>query len=328
MTGLAIGKVALAGRVIAAPMAGVSDRPYRTLARRYGAALAVTEMVSAAPALHQTIKSRQRTNHSGETGPVSVQLLGADPVQMACAARENVSRGAQMIDINLGCPAKKVCKRLVGSALMRDETLVARILEAVVGAVEVPVTLKMRTGWDSRTRNAPVIARIAEQAGIQALTVHGRTRQCMYHGPIDYETISWVKAAVSIPVIANGDIDSPQCAQRVLQLTGTDAVMIGRAAQGQPWLLQRISTVLNRGQDPGDPPLAEKRDTVLTHLEALYSFYGCEQGLRIARKHAQWYAERLGTHTRFRRQFNDATTPRAQQKIVEAFFHPLAQEGA
>lgn len=323
LASLTIGHLTLAGRVLAAPMAGVSDQPYRTLARRYGAALAVSEMVTSAPDLRQSEKSRRRTTHDGEPGPISVQLLGADPRQMASAARENVARGAQIIDINMGCPTKKVCKRLVGSALMRDEPLVARILEAVVQSVDVPVTLKMRTGWDRVSRNAPVIACIAEQAGIRALTVHGRSRQCKYHGPIDYDTITEVKAAVSIPVIANGDIDTPEHARRVLQATGADAVMVGRAAQGQPWLLGRISSFLDRNQDPGDPPLAEKYDTLRGHLDALYSFYGCDYGVRIARKHFQWYAARLSPHNPFGRLFNRASSPSAQQALVTAFFDNL-----
>lgn len=321
-----IGSVDIDGRVIAAPMAGVSDQPYRRLARRYGAALAVTEMVSASPDLQHSRKSRQRTTHSGERDPISVQLLGADPQQMADAARANVDRGAQIIDINLGCPTKKVCKRLVGSALMKDEPLVQKILESVVKAVSVPVTLKMRTGWDRQNKNATVIARMAEQAGIQALTVHGRSRECRYHGPIDYETIALVKAAVGIPVIANGDIDSPAKAVTVLEKTGADAVMIGRAAQGQPWLLSRLNEALNNGRDPGEPDLMEKQETALWHLKALHEFYGAEQGIRIARKHVQWYAEKLNAPDSFRKAFNEAQTSNAQYQLLNTLFEQLVDQ--
>ncbi|PDH32718.1 MAG: tRNA dihydrouridine synthase DusB [Candidatus Thioglobus sp. MED-G23] len=323
---LQIGHLALKGRVIAAPMAGVSDQPYRTLARHFGAALAVSEMVSASPELRESRKSRQRTNHDGEAGPVSVQLLGADPEQMADAARFNIAKGADIIDINLGCPTKKVCKRLVGSALMRDELLVGRILEAVVSASTVPVTLKMRTGWDRQSKNAPAIAKMAEEAGIQALSVHGRSRECRYHGPIDYETIAKVKSSVSIPVIANGDIDSPDTALQVLRTTGADAVMVGRAAQGQPWLLGRIANSLDRHRDPGDPVLADKCRTVLDHLEALYGFYGEGQGVRIARKHVQWYAEKLNAKHLLDRRCSETIDPVAQINWVECFFERVAAQ--
>lgn len=281
-------------------------------------------MVSASPQLRHSRKSRQRTTHDGEAGPISVQLLGADPDQMADAARHNIARGADIIDINLGCPTKKVCKRLVGSALMRDEPLVRQILEAVVSASTVPVTLKMRTGWDPSSKNAPTIARIAEEVGIQALTVHGRSRECRYHGPIDYETIARVKSSVSIPVIANGDIDSPETALQVLRMTGADAVMVGRAAQGQPWLLGRIADALEHQPDPGDPSLTAKRKTVLTHLEALYDFYGEEQGVRIARKHVQWYAEKLNARGLLDCRCNEALAPSMQLDGVGAFFEKVA----
>ena len=323
---LQIGHLALKGRVIAAPMAGVSDQPYRMLARHFGAALAVSEMVSASPELRESRKSRQRTNHDGEAGPVIVQLLGADPEQMADAARFNIAKGADIIDINLGCPTKKVCKRLVGSALMRDEPLVRRILEAVVSASTVPVTLKMRTGWDRQSKNAPAIAKMAEEAGIQALSVHGRSRECRYHGPIDYETIARVKSSVSIPVIANGDIDSPDTARQVLRTTGADAVMVGRAAQGQPWLLGRIANTLDRHRDPGDPILADKCRTVLNHLEALYGFYGEGQGVRIARKHVQWYAEKLNAKHLLDRRCSETIDPMAQINWVEDFFERVAAQ--
>ncbi|MAK34439.1 MAG: tRNA dihydrouridine synthase DusB [Acidiferrobacter sp.] len=243
---------------------------------------------------------------------------------MADAARFNIAKGADIIDINLGCPTKKVCKRLVGSALMRDEPLVRRILEAVVSASTVPVTLKMRTGWDRESKNAPAIAKMAEEAGIQALSVHGRSRECRYHGPIDYETIAKVKSSVSIPVIANGDIDSPDAALQVLRTTGADAVMVGRAAQGQPWLLGRIAKSLDRYGDPGDPVLTDKCRIVLDHLEALYGFYGEGQGVRIARKHVQWYAEKLNAKHLLDRRCSETSDPLAQINWVEDFFQRVA----
>ena len=318
---LTIGPHALDGRVLNAPMAGISDQPYRNIARHYDASLAVTEMVSVDPELLSSRKSRLRLNHDGEKKPVSVQILGADPEKMADAARYNVDNGAQIIDINLGCPAKKVCKKLVGSALMKDEGLVQRILESVTSAVEVPVTLKMRTGWDLQNRNALKIASIAENSGIKALAIHGRTRQCMYKGPIDYQTIAKVKNNTSIPIIANGDITTPEEAFNVLQITRADAVMIGRAAQGQPWLLARINCYLKNGIDPGDPPLSEKLDIIFNHLENLYVFYGNHQGILIARKHIKWYFERLGIVNSIRQRFNSMATPNDQIMMIRDIFN-------
>ena len=320
-----LGRVRLQGSVLAAPMAGVSDRPYRRLARIHGAALAVSEMISANPALRHSSESLRRIDHSGETGPISIQLLGADPLQMAEAAKFNVDRGANIIDINMGCPSKKVCNRRVGSALLRHEILVGQILDAVVSAVDVPVTLKIRTGWDPNQRNGVRIAKIAESAGVSALSVHGRTRQCKFHGPVEYQTIKQIKREVGIPVIANGDIDSPQKAKRVLEYTQADGIMIGRAAQGQPWLFGRIANYLNCGIDPGDPHPISKRDTLLTHLSELYLLYGNVNGVRIARKHVSWYTSAIGNVQVFRRRFNLIDKPDEQIEFVRR--HLIGPEG-
>ena len=319
------GRVKLRGSVLAAPMAGVSDRPYRRLVRIHGAALAVSEMISANPALRHSSESLRRIDHSGETGPISIQLLGADPLQMAEAAKFNVDRGANIIDINMGCPSKKVCNRRVGSALLRHEILVGQILDAVVSAVDVPVTLKIRTGWDPDQRNGVRIAKIAESAGVSALSVHGRTRQCRFHGPVEYQTIKQIKREVGIPVIANGDIDSPQKAKRVLEYTQADGIMIGRAAQGQPWLFGRIAHYLNCGIDPGDPHPISKRDTLLTHLSELYLLYGNVNGVRIARKHVSWYTSAIGNVQVFRRRFNLIDKPDEQIEFVRR--HLISPEG-
>ena len=288
-----IGPYHLATPLILAPMAGVTDLPFRRLCRHYGAALAVTEMISSRPQLSHHRRTRQRTDHSGEPQPRAVQILGVDPGEMAACARSNEALGAQIIDINMGCPAKKVCKVAAGSALLRDERKVDAILRAVVGAVSLPVTLKIRTGWDRRQRNALRIARIAEQAGIAAITIHGRSRACGFSGAAEYETIARVKEAVSIPVIANGDIDSPHKARQVLRETGADAVMIGRAAQGQPWIFRQVSQFLQSGTRLASPPLDEIATVILGHIQALHRYYGPQQGVRIARKHIAWYLERL-----------------------------------
>ena len=289
-----IGDFPLDGRLILAPMAGVTDRPFRRLCRRFGAALAVSEMVSAKPELQGGRKTLLRCDHTNEPEPRSIQILGADPKDMAEAAKLNVGRGAQIIDINMGCPAKKVCKVAAGSALLRDEILVGQILEAVVQAVEVPVTLKIRTGWDLSNRNAMNIAKIAENCGIQALAVHGRTRACGFAGLAEYSTIAKVKAAVKIPVIANGDIDSPEKARFVLEQTGADALMIGRAALGRPWLFAQIREGLETGRNRPAPGLKEMLSLLTEHLTELYAFYGDYAGVRIARKHIGWYAQDLG----------------------------------
>jgi len=315
-----IGPYQLDSNTVVAPMAGVTDRPFRLLCRRFGAGLAVSEMLSANPALRGTRKSRQRMDHDGEPAPVSVQIVGADPLQLAEAARLNVDHGAQIIDINMGCPAKKVCKVAAGSALLRDEVLVSRLLAAVVAAVTVPVTLKIRTGWDSANRNGVRIAQIAEREGIAALAVHGRTRACGFSGPVEYETIRAIKQAVSIPVIANGDIDSPAKAAAVLAGTGADGVMIGRAAQGRPWLFAEVRHYLATGELLHPPDAAAIRALVLEHLDRLHDFYGDAQGLRVARKHLAWYASNLPGADDFRRRVNRAETTTQQRQIVAAFF--------
>jgi tRNA-dihydrouridine synthase B len=272
-------------------MAGVTDLPFRLLCRRMGAGIAAGEMLTSDVRLWRTEKSRRRMDHSGEPEPRVVQIAGGDAQMMAEAARRNADAGAQIIDINMGCPAKKVCNKAAGSALMRDEALVRDILETVVKAVSVPVTLKMRTGWDVLNKNAPTIARMAEDSGIQALAIHGRTRACMYQGEAEYETIRAIKRAVSIPIFANGDIDSPRKAKLVLEQTGADGVMIGRSAQGRPWIFREIAAYLTSGQELTTPSIAEVRDIMLAHLRDLHAFYGEEAGVRVARKHVDWYAK-------------------------------------
>ena len=322
-----IGPYALPNNLAVAPMAGVTDRPFRQLCKRLGAGYAVSEMVASHPALRGTAKSMRRVDHDGEVAPIAVQIAGADPATMADAARYNVDRGAQIIDINMGCPAKKVCNVAAGSALLRDEPLVAAIVAAVVRAVAVPVTLKIRTGWDAGRRNAVRVARIAEDQGIRALAVHGRTRACGYAGPVDYDSIRAVKAAVAIPVIANGDIDTPERAKQVLDWTGADALMIGRAAQGRPWIFREIRHFLDHGTRLPPPTVAEARAIVAGHLAEHYAFYGEAAGARIARKHLGWYAQHLAGGEAFRREVNAADTSRAQQDAVRRFFDRLAGQG-
>jgi tRNA-dihydrouridine synthase B len=319
-----IGPYALPNNLAVAPMAGVTDRPYRQLARRMGAGYAVSEMVGADPRLRHTEKSRRRTDHAGETAPIAVQIAGADPAMLADAARYNVDRGAQIIDINMGCPAKKVCNAAAGSALLSNETLVAAIATAVVRAVDVPVTLKIRTGPSPDTRNALSIARIAEDAGVAALAIHGRTRACAFVGAVEYATIAAVKRAVRIPVIANGDIDSPERAREVLTLTGADALMIGRAAQGRPWLFREIGHFLATGTLMPPPTVTEARALILAHLDDHYAFHGEEVGVRTARKHLGWYAADLAGGEEFRRDINQAETTAYQCAAVERFFDLLA----
>ncbi len=324
-----IGPYLLANRLILAPMAGITDRPFRTLCRRYGAALAINEMISANPRLRHDRKTLLRTDHAGEPGLRAVQILGNDPVAMAEAARLNVDRGAQIIDINMGCPAKKVCGKATGSALLRDETLVAGLLEAVVRAVTVPVTLKIRTGWDPDSRNAVRIGRIAEIAGIQALAVHGRTRACGFSGAAEYRTIRAVKQAVGIPVIANGDIDSPQKALAVLAATGADAVMIGRAALGQPWLFADLQQAVSPAPPPVvRPSLAAIRALIVEHVQELHGFYGEPQGIRIARKHVGWYFDRLPCPVTCKPAFNAEPTAQGQIVQIESVFEYLIQNHA
>ena len=321
-----IGPYSLSPPVFLAPMAGVSDWPFRRLCRRLGAGLTVSEMVGADPRLWDSRKTRLRRDHAGEPAPRAVQILGADPRAMAEAARFNVAEGAHIIDLNMGCPAKKVCGARAGSALLRDEALVGRILDAVVGAVAVPVTLKIRTGWDPAHRNGVAIARIAEQAGIQALAVHGRTRTCGYTGPVDYAAIRAIKQAVAIPVVANGDIDSPEKARHVLNDTGADAVMIGRAAQGRPWIFRAIGHFLATGDRLPPPTPAEIGGWVAAHLDSLYDFYGETAGVRIARKHLSWYSQPWPDGAAFRARVNPVETSREQLRLARDFFEHLADK--
>ncbi|MGI9572940.1 tRNA dihydrouridine synthase DusB [Alloalcanivorax xenomutans] len=319
-----IGPHALPNPVILAPMAGVTDRPFRRLCRELGAGLVVSEMVTSDTRLWQSAKSSRRLDHSGEPGPISVQIAGADPLMMAEAARANVDLGAQIIDINMGCPAKKVCKRAAGSALLSEPELVARILESVVAAVPVPVTLKIRTGPTRDNRNAVMIARIAEQSGIQALAIHGRTRADRFNGEAEFETIGEVARSVEIPVIANGDIDSPQKAQRILQSTGAGGIMIGRAAQGNPWIFQDTVHYLEHGRLAPAPSVEEVRARVLAHLSDLHDFYGTYSGVRIARKHLGWYTQNLPGGEHFRRGFNNLEKATDQRRAIEQFFQQIS----
>ncbi|MGY3265420.1 tRNA dihydrouridine synthase DusB [Lysobacter sp. HA35] len=318
-----IGPHEIAPRVILAPMAGVTDKPFRLLCKQLGAGLCVSEMTTSDPRFWNTSKSRHRMDHVDEPAPISVQIAGTVPEVMAEAARYNIEHGAQIIDINMGCPAKKVCNAWAGSALMRDEALVGRILEAVVNTVDVPVTLKIRTGWAADAKNALTIARIAESAGIASLAVHGRTRDQQYTGFAEYDTIAAVKAALSIPVVANGDIDSPRKAAEVLAYTGCDAVMIGRAAQGRPWIFREVAHYLATGEELPPPSLHEVRDVLLGHLEALHAFYGELSGVRIARKHLGWYAKDRPENAAFRAVVNRAETAEAQLRLTRDYFDAL-----
>jgi tRNA-dihydrouridine synthase B len=318
-----IGRHDIVPNVILAPMAGVTDKPFRLLCKRLGAGLAMSEMTTSDPRFWRTEKSLRRMDHVDEPDPVGVQIAGTVPEIMADAARHNVDHGAQVIDINMGCPAKKVCNAWAGSALMRDENLVARICSAVVRAVEVPVTLKIRTGWDATHRNAPAIARIAQDCGIAALAVHGRTRDQQYTGLAEYDTIAEIKSRLAIPVIANGDIDSPQRAAFVLRHTGADAVMVGRAAQGRPWIFAEIAHYLATGELPPPPSLAAIRDILLGHLQALHDFYGEPAGVRIARKHLGWYAKDRPENGPFRAVVNRAETAAMQVALTCDYFDAL-----
>ena len=319
-----IGAHTLRNALFVAPMAGVTDRPFRMLARRYGAGLAVSEMLSSRPELRGSRKSLLRLDHAGEPGPVSVQIAGAEPAMMADAARSNVERGAQIIDINMGCPAKKVCNVHAGSALLGNEALVARILEAVVAAVEVPVTLKIRTGPNPQRRNAARVAHIAEDSGVQLLAIHGRTRACGFAGRAEYDSIAEVKSRVRIPVIANGDIETPADARAVLEHTGADGLMIGRAAFGRPWIFREIEHFLATGMQLAAPGPAEIEAVVREHLEALYALYGEEQGLRVARKHLGWYARRLPGGESFRQGVVRIEAAAHQRAAVNDYFGRLA----
>jgi tRNA-dihydrouridine synthase B len=308
-------------------MAGVTDRPFRQLCKKMGAGMAVTEMVSSNSLLWGSQKTLRRANHQGEVEPISVQIAGADPKMLAEAAKYNVDQGAQIIDINMGCPAKKICNTMAGSALLQDEPLVGNILDAVVAAVNVPVTLKIRTGWDRQNRNALRVARIAENAGIQALAVHGRTRACGFSGNAEYDTIAAVKAQVKIPVIANGDITTPEKVREVLDYTKADAVMIGRAAQGRPWIFREISHYLETGRHLPPPEVEEIRRVLNAHLNDLYQFYGEYSGVRIARKHISWYTKGLAGSAAFRHAMNQLESSADQFAAVNRFFDQLADYG-
>jgi len=319
-----IGPYQLPNNLALAPMAGVTDLPFRLLCRRMGAGIAAGEMLTCDVRLWHTEKSRRRMDHSGEAEPRVVQIAGGDPQMMVEAAQRNVDAGAQIIDLNMGCPAKKVCNKAAGSALMKDEPLVRQILEAVVKAVNVPVTLKMRTGWDTNHRNAVAIARMAQDIGIQALAIHGRTRACMYQGNAEYETIRAVKQSVAIPIFANGDIDSPHKARAVLEQTGADGLMIGRSAQGRPWIFREIAAFLRDGIVLPEPSVAEVRDIMLAHLRDLHVFYGEETGVRVARKHIDWYAKGRATALAFRHAVMQAADTSTQLERARAYFDALA----
>jgi tRNA-dihydrouridine synthase B len=321
-----IGNHLLKNNLVVAPMAGVTDRPFRQLCKKMGAGLAVSEMVTSNSLLYGSEKTRRRANHEGEVDPISVQIAGADPQMMAEAARYNVDNGAQIIDINMGCPAKKICNVMAGSALLKDEPLVAQILRAVVGAVNVPVTLKIRTGWDKNNRNALAVAKMAEDIGVQALAMHGRTRACAYLGDAEYDTIAAVKQAIRIPLIANGDITTPEKAKFVLDYTGADAAMIGRAAQGRPWIFREIEHYLATGTHLLPPTVEEIHTVMLEHIQDLYGFYGDIAGMRVARKHISWYTKGLAGSAAFRHHMNTLDTIDLQQAAINDFFAELKQK--
>ncbi len=323
---LQIGPYQLRNNLVVAPMAGVTDRPFRMLCKKLGAGLAVSEMVTSNSLLYGSEKTLRRANHEGEVEPISVQIAGADPKMMAEAAIHNVKHGAQIIDINMGCPAKKICNVMAGSALLRDEPLVSQILKAVVKAVDVPVTLKIRTGWDKQNRNAIAVAKMAQDIGVQALAMHGRTRACMYTGDAEYDTIAAVREVLEIPLIANGDITTPEKAKYVLDYTGADAVMIGRAAQGRPWIFREIEHYLQTGEHMPAPEVEEIRSVMLEHLHDLYEFYGELTGMRVARKHISWYTKGLKDSAQFRHQMNQLQSIPEQLAAIEAFFDHLHQQ--
>jgi tRNA-dihydrouridine synthase B len=318
-----IGKFQIDPPLILAPMAGVTDKPFRLLCKRLGAGYAVSEMTTSDPRLWRTAKSVRRLDHAGEPAPVGVQIAGSDPAALADAARHAVDHGAEIVDINMGCPAKKVCNAWAGSALLRDEVLVGRILDAVVAAVPVPVTLKIRTGFSHDSKNGLRVARIAEAAGIQALAVHGRTRDMLYTGEAEYETIAAIKQAIGIPVIANGDVTSPRKARAVLAATGADALMIGRAAQGRPWIFREIAHYLNTGESAPTPSLGFVRATLLEHVRALHEFYGEGSGVRIARKHLKWYAQDRPENAAFSAVVNRAEAAEEQLRLARDYFDEL-----
>ena len=322
-----IGSYQLSNNLIVAPMAGVTDRPFRSLCKYFGAGHAVSEMMTADKTLRMTKKSLYRANVDGELAPISAQIAGSDPEQLAEAARYQVENGAQIVDINMGCPAKKVCNKLAGSALLQDEDLVARILDSVVAAVDVPVTLKTRLGFLNGHENILRVAQRAEQAGIAALALHGRTREDMYLNTARYDLIKEVKQLLNIPVIANGDIDGPEKAKFVLDYTGADAIMIGRAAQGRPWIFREIAHYLKTGEHLAAPSIAEVKQVLLGHLDELYQFYGEYSGCRIARKHIAWYTKGLRSSNEFRQNMYQVETTHQQAQVVEAYFNQLLDQG-
>ena len=322
-----IGPYQLSNNLVLAPMAGVTDRPFRQLCREYGAGLAVSEMVIADPSFWKTRKSKHRLDHEGEKAPISVQIAGGDAEMLATAAKLNADQGAQIIDINMGCPAKKVCNKAAGSALMKNEALVNEILNSVVSAVDIPVTLKIRTGWDQQNRNAETIARMAEDAGIQALAIHGRTRDCAYRGEAEYETIRKVKQSISIPVFANGDITSPEKAKYVLDYTGADGLLIGRAAQGKPWIFEEIEHFLAKGTLLPPRGLDEQKAIMLRHVSELHSFYGSVMGVRIARKHVAWYLQTRLDGKAFRKTFNTIESTIEQLEAINSYFEQSLTQG-
>ncbi len=321
-----IGSHILANRVILAPMAGITDQPFRDLCVELGAGLAVAEMLTCNSELWHSEKNRPRLTRSTAAGPHMIQIAGSDPAMMADAARLHVDLGADIIDINMGCPAKKVLKKAAGSALLKDTALVKQILDAVVAAVDVPVTLKIRTGWSPDARNGVDVARIAEDAGIQLLSVHGRTRECRFMGEVEYDTIAAIKQSISIPVIANGDITSPEKAQQVLAYTGADGVMIGRAAQGNPWIFEQINHYLTTGLLQPSKPLQEVRRILLVHIQQLHELYGEFKGVLFARKHAGWYTSLLPNADAFKQIFNKLHSPEQQLQSVEAYFDTLINQ--
>ena len=318
-----IGPHKLKNNLILAPMAGVTDRPFRMLCKHYGAGMAVSEMVTSNSLLYGSEKTLLRANHEGEVAPISVQIAGSDPEMMAEAAKFNMTKGAQIIDINMGCPAKKICNVMAGSALLQKEKLVEKILKAVVKSVDIPVTLKIRTGWDKENKNATSIARIAEDSGIQALSMHGRTRACLYKGDAEYDTIADVKQIINIPVIANGDITTPEKAKFVLEYTKADAVMIGRAAQGRPWIFREIEYFLDTGKHMPPPTISEIEKTTIKHVKDLYDFYGVERGHRIARKHISWYTKGLKNSAQFRFNMNQIENDTHQIEFIKKYFNEL-----
>lgn len=320
-----IGPYKIENNLFLAPMAGVTDRPFRQLCRRFGAGLVVSEMLSSNPRVWNTEKSRLRMNREGETGIQVVQIAGCDPELMAQAAQFNVQHGAQIIDINMGCPAKKVNKKAAGSALLQHPKLIEEILNTVVQSVDVPVTLKIRTGWDQQHRNGVDIAQIAQHAGIQSLAVHGRTRECLFKPTVEYDTIKQIKQSVSIPVIANGDITSPQKAKQVLDYTQADGLMIGRGAQGKPWIFSQIQQYLKNGMIPAAPTASEINQIMQEHVTLIHQFYGEVMGTQIARKHVNWYAAGFDIDKQFRRRFNAIDCPQQQLSAIETFFHTVSE---